>query len=533
MKSMFFLFIILDFIQYINAQCTKNAIQVDTNCYCNKQFYGNGANGGFCFPCPLGSTSLDPSNTNTNKDISYCSQCQKNYYMISPSSSSLLSPLQSATCNLCPNGSGTQDINAILGIQQCNVCQINFYMISQSTANYAAQCGPCPTGSGNDRIQNTVSGPQVCTLCLANYYMTAQSNPTSSAQCQACPSGSGTENASTAIGKASTCLICQKNFYMKTSSSSDKAAECIACPIGTGTQDIQKSISDQSICNICQMDYYMTVAASGSTAAKCTRCPVGSQNPSKPPITTPQNASSCSQCLRNYYMTKAADTSNAAQCTICPGGSGTNDFSNQVGDASQCDTCLSNYYMQTPPSASNSAQCVQCPAFSFKVSSQLIGSQSQCFCYDQNALPLNTINKCVCKNGYQGLVTSFLGGPSGCKQCSSGQFSLYGSLCQTCPPGSVITPDLGGCICNDQSKGTAPWDRSTNSCFCQDNYYGDPSKANVGDTNSCNPCPDGTVSKAGKAKKASDCVVQISTSINNSKKLLFFAKFLFFLVILI
>ncbi|KAL4484559.1 hypothetical protein ABPG74_019736 [Tetrahymena malaccensis] len=530
MKSIFFLFILLQLIQYLNCQCIKNASQVDSNCYCNSEYYGNGANGGNCFPCPIGSFSQAPSKTNTNADISYCNQCKQNYYMISSSSTS---PPQSATCSLCPNGSGTQDINAIVGIQQCNICQINFYMISQSTTNNAALCMPCIMGSGNDKIQNTVSGPQACTICQANYFMLQLSNSTASAQCTACPSGSGTKNTSNTVGNESTCNICQQNFYMKTASQSNKAAECITCPIGTGTQSIQDSVHDQSICNICLMDYYMITAASGSTAAKCTRCPVGSQNPSIPPITPPQNASSCSQCLRNYYMTKAADTSQAAQCTICPVGSGTSNFSSQAGDIAQCDTCLSNYYMQSPASPSNSAQCVQCPAFSFKSSSQLKGQQSQCFCYDQNAIPLNVINKCVCKNGYSGLVTAYLGGPSGCTQCKPGQVSQFGSQCQNCPPGSVISSDQGSCICNDQSKGTTPWDPLINSCHCQENYYGDPSKANIGDTNSCQPCPVGTFSKAGQAKKVSDCIAQISNSILNSKKLLFFASLLFFLVILI
>ncbi|KAL4484554.1 hypothetical protein ABPG74_019731 [Tetrahymena malaccensis] len=152
------------------------------------------------------------------------------------------------------------------------------------------------------------------------------------------------------------------------------------------------------------------------------------------------------------------------------------------------------------------AICMACPANSSSPLQTQIGTLVNCTCYDQNSLPFNTIQvTCTCQNGYYGTVSKVLGGPSGCTRCPSGMFSIGGTPCQLCPPGSSILSDFSGCSCYDSSTGTLPWSFNVNQCQCAAGYYGDPSKAVSGSTGSCSPCPIGYTSIAGVAIDQNGC----------------------------
>ncbi|EAR87168.1 immobilization antigen (macronuclear) [Tetrahymena thermophila SB210] len=164
------------FASYANAQCATNAQGNVGSCMCNQGYYGiNAENGGTCNQCPSGTTTASPSlsaggNTNASADLSVCNQCQANYYMTAAAAAA-----------------------------------------SNGNAASAAQCSSCPTGTGNNGVQNQGDVSQ-CNICQANYYQTAAavaaSNGVTAAAvtCQSCPNGS-----TSAAGAAQQASDCQQN----------------------------------------------------------------------------------------------------------------------------------------------------------------------------------------------------------------------------------------------------------------------------------------------------------------------------------
>ncbi|EAR87176.2 GCC2 and GCC3 family protein (macronuclear) [Tetrahymena thermophila SB210] len=263
--------------------------------------------------------------------------------------------------------------------------------------------------------------------------------------------------------------------------------------------------------------YYGTNAEIGG---QCNQCPSGTNttapsNSVQGNTNSQANVSVCNQCSLNFYMNTAANPSNpisSAQCTACPQGSGTQIASITPTDVSFCNVCVANYYMTVaafspiPGVKAYPAICMPCPANSSCPVQTKIGTLVNCTCYDENALPFSTSQvTCTCLNGYYGNVSSLLGGPSGCTRCPQGMFSIGGTPCQNCPPGSQILNDFSGCTCFDNSTGTLPWSFNTNQCQCSAGYYGDPSTATSGTTGSCTPCPSGYTSITGVARQQSDC----------------------------
>ncbi|KAL4481042.1 hypothetical protein ABPG72_001111 [Tetrahymena utriculariae] len=270
--------------------------------------------------------------------------------------------------------------------------------------------------------------------------------------------------------------------------------------------------------------YYGNNAEVGGS---CIQCPSGT-NTAEPSNSTNGNTNSlvnisvCNQCSLNFYMITAASTSQpiaSAQCAACPTGSGTQTPSITPTDVSFCSACVPNYYMTVtafspiPGVKPYPAICMPCPANSSCPKQTQIGTLVNCICFDSNALPFTTIQiTCTCQSGYSGNVTNVKGGPSGCTRCPQGMFSIGGTPCQNCPPGSQILNDLSGCSCYDNSEGTVPWTFNNNSCQCSAGYYGDPSKAvSVGTTGSCTPCPKGYTSITGVARDQNDCFLNGTT----------------------
>ncbi|KAL4481057.1 hypothetical protein ABPG72_001126 [Tetrahymena utriculariae] len=274
---------------------------------------------------------------------------------------------------------------------------------------------------------------------------------------------------------------------------------------------------------LCMQGYYGINAEIGGS---CIQCPSGTNttepsNSANGNTNALANISVCNQCSLNFYMNAVASTSQSiasAQCTACPTGSGTQISSKTPTDISFCSICVPNYYMTVaafnpiPGVKAFPAICIPCPANSSSPLQTQTGALVNCTCYDVNALPFSaTQTTCTCLNGYYGNVSSVQGGPSGCTRCPQGMFSVGGIPCQKCPPGSQILSDLSGCSCYDNSTGVNPWSLYTNTCQCRAGYYGDPSKAVSGTTDSCSPCPNGYTSITGIALQQSDCYLSGTT----------------------
>ncbi|KAL4484555.1 hypothetical protein ABPG74_019732 [Tetrahymena malaccensis] len=166
----------------------------------------------------------------------------------------------------------------------------------------------------------------------------------------------------------------------------------------------------------------------------------------------------CCQYLSTYYFCLMYSLS------PCPTGSGTQIPSTTPTDVSFWSICVPNYYMTVAafnPIAgikAYSAICISCLANSYSPLQTQTGVLSNCTCFDENALPFSaTQTECTCQNGYSGNFSSVQGGSSGCTRCSSGMFSIGGTPCQYCPPGSQILNDLSSCSCYDSSTGVNPW----------------------------------------------------------------------------
>ncbi|EAR98925.1 immobilization antigen (macronuclear) [Tetrahymena thermophila SB210] len=405
-----FIFIILLRIQsFVTAQCTINASIAQsqlgaTICLCNQGFYGTDASQstGSCTQCPFGSSTATPSNqsggnTSSNVDVSVCNICQINYYMASSAVSNSPNSL-SAVCTICPSGTGNNGVSQVGDQSQCNLCLANYYMTSSAVQpdnsaipavqGVAAQCSPCPSGTGNIGPILTVGDISQCNQCLNNYYMVAQAvqlsinNQAQAAQCMACPTGSGNIQKPSIVGDVSQCNICLANYQMTaiaqpaTEMTPASAAQCQACPgnsysllsVSPGydcqcyDQNAIPLSSTQTSC-VCKNGFSGNVATSlGSTGCKkcdsgqfstagsaCVACTAGSS------INLDQGSCSCNdnstgttqwspntnicQCQAGYYGNAAAAAPNTTgSCTLCP-----TNTSSKAGSALIASQCTSIY----------------------------------------------------------------------------------------------------------------------------------------------------------------------------------------------
>ncbi|KAL4511069.1 hypothetical protein ABPG73_008147 [Tetrahymena malaccensis] len=280
----------------------------------------------------------------------------------------------------------------------------------------------------------------------------------------------------------------------------------------------------------CAPNAFGTPAITGSnggvsSSAQCLPCPAGSGN-NQPPSNS-GDISQCNICQNNYYMNQAAVTASsgntpaAAICTICPTGSGNSPGPDSPGDISQCNQCQAGFYMtKLAVVASNGvdptpAKCNACPANSSSLPTSTITDISSCVCFDPNAAPISTSQaSCICANGYFGVPNTSKNQVSGCFPCNINQYSTQGASCTTCALGSLVNPDNGGCKCIDTSIGTLPWSADTNTCKCDKNYYGSPSRSTIGQTGSCLPCPNGSTSAIG-SQLITDCQGYVATTFQN------------------
>ncbi|KAL4510266.1 hypothetical protein ABPG72_008156 [Tetrahymena utriculariae] len=158
-KSLLFIAFIL-FSAYVNAQCASNAQGNQGSCMCNQGYYGTDAeNGGSCNQCPDGTSTDAPSlsaggNTNASADISVCNQCQANFYMTAAAAAASINNAASAAqCSNCPTGTGNNGVQNQGDVSQCNICQANYYQTAAAVAaSYgvtaaAVSCQQCPNGS--------------------------------------------------------------------------------------------------------------------------------------------------------------------------------------------------------------------------------------------------------------------------------------------------------------------------------------------------------------------------------------------------
>ncbi|EAR83639.1 GCC2 and GCC3 family protein (macronuclear) [Tetrahymena thermophila SB210] len=428
-------------------------------CNCFGGFYANSAN---CLVCPNNGLSLGGSIS-----ISDCKYCNSNSYYLDQAATDS----QGSVCLLCPNNSQTQT-NYPQGpqdISDCNICQPGYYLQTPAVPpqngnpGQAAVCVPCPN--------NTTSkmGP----------------NPTSISQCDSCQNG----------------------FYISQQATDSQPAICSPCPINTTNSydepsNFQYNIND---CTSCMPGYYNS-NQNFNQPPMCVQCPPNTFNY----ITGSFSISTCT-CMENSYMTVQSTNNSAPTCLPCPNGSGNYQPPLLAGDQSQCDICQAGYYASTPyadPTNGNpgiASQCHQCPNNSYS-DPGLSFYESSCYkCklnyYMKTAPALGVSAICqLCPNnsGTLNPITE-QGDETQCSICTDGYYMTQAfqigktASCQKCPPGSTSKQGINtGCYCFDQN---ATWSSNTNSCQCNQGYFGTPATS-IG-AQGCTPCPAGQYYQSG------------------------------------
>ncbi|KAL4512998.1 hypothetical protein ABPG72_017683 [Tetrahymena utriculariae] len=230
-----------------------------------------------CLPCPSSTLSSGAQIV----DQSVCNSCAVNYYMAKnsiPPSQNNNNQGVAAQCLICPNGSGNLEGPNIQGdISQCSSCLENYYMVfpsiqsDQQIEPSAAQCLPCPSNSFNPK--NSQQG--FCTCYDQN--ATPLSSQVSSCNCKNGYSGS----VATSPLSSSGCSRCPQGYY----SNSSTSYKCMPCSSGSYINNDQSDCicNDKSIgvyfdpvsmaCN-CQKDYFGNPKiATLNTIGSCTPCP--------------------------------------------------------------------------------------------------------------------------------------------------------------------------------------------------------------------------------------------------------------------
>ncbi|KAL4505305.1 hypothetical protein ABPG72_016372 [Tetrahymena utriculariae] len=344
-----------------------------------------------CTQCPFGSSTATPSNQNggnnsSNVDVSVCNLCQVNYYMTSSAVAN--SPnSQSAVCSICPNGTGNTGVSQVGDSSQCNLCLANYYMISSAIL---------PDNSVTPAIQGVA------------------------AQCSPCPSGTGNIGPIQIAGDISQCNQCQYNYYMVVSAiqlsinSQPQAAQCIACPTGSGNIQKPSNIGDLSQCNICLANYQMTAIAQPASemipasAAQCQACPANSFN-----LFSVSPGYDCQCYDKNAIPLSPTQT----QC-VCKNG-----YSGSVATAlgsSGCKQCALGQF------SSSGSACVPCTA-----GSSINLDQGSCVCNDISTgttIWSPNTNICQCQAGYYGNAAAATPNSTGsCTSCPINTISKAGS----------------------------------------------------------------------------------------------------------
>ncbi|EAS05944.1 immobilization antigen (macronuclear) [Tetrahymena thermophila SB210] len=329
-KSLIFAFLILSFI----SCCSQNQVEVTIKtkvCLCSAGYYGD-TTAGDCQKCPQGTTSLPPDSKQLNLDVSFCSQCQINYYMNQQAVQPKGRLLQTAAiCLQCPQGTGNNSGPTTKGDQsQCNVCLPGYYMTGYPQPNQPAQCTPCPSNSTNRGV-NIIGDVSQCDYCKDNFYLTATAQPgknPQSAQCSPCPANSYS-SASNTQGFC-TCFDSNANPL------SGSQTSC-ACQSGyAGTVATSKSVP--SGCQKCGNNQFISgntcvTCADGSTANKdfsgCT-C-----NDTSDGTSAWSSQNNVCQCKQNYYGTPdKASQGSTGSCKQCPQGT------TSVAGSKTSDLCL-------------------------------------------------------------------------------------------------------------------------------------------------------------------------------------------------
>ncbi|KAL4481891.1 hypothetical protein ABPG74_007980 [Tetrahymena malaccensis] len=431
-----------------------------------------------CLPCPYGTVSSGAQIV----DQSVCNSCPVNSYMIQssiPASQNNDNKGVAAQCSFCPNGSGNLIGSNQLGdISQCSMCLENYYMVSpaiqplQQSKPSAAQCLPCPANSYNNKNsqlgfcicfdQNATSLSQQVSSCNCKdgYFGSVSTSLNSPSGCFQCPQGQYS-NRKTQY----TCKTCPSKFVTNQAQS-----DCICNITGLGVilddstqictckNGYQEDITSLSGCSPCPIGFYSNI----NTQKNCQKCP------SKFVINQAQSDCICNvnglgvvldsknnicMCKNGYYE----DNSSISGCSPCPQGQYSNSKTQYT-----CKTCPSKF-----------------------VTNQ---AQSDCIC-NVNGLGVvldSKNNICMCKNGYYEDNSSI----SGCSPCPQGQYSNSSTSykCTSCPSGSYTNHDQSNCICNDQSIAVY-FDPVSIACKCQNGYFGNPSQATLITIGSCTPCP--------------------------------------------